>query len=145
VLILRASPPPHWQTPLFIKSCSRIAQILLFLPPVLMVHLQWSFPPLEEMISTMDLDSDYYLSRCKDINGLWEWLKGHFWVLTFVGGDSFHATVPLFYNKGVVSWCGGGDTLRGFLEEGPANTRVGSPSSSSQILRKFYGMRTSLD
>jgi hypothetical protein len=27
--VVRASPPPHHQTPLFIKSCTRIAQILL--------------------------------------------------------------------------------------------------------------------
>jgi hypothetical protein len=27
--VLRASPPPYRQTPLFIKSCSRIAHILL--------------------------------------------------------------------------------------------------------------------
>jgi hypothetical protein len=35
----------------------------------------------------MDLDSDYYLSRCKDVNGLWL-CKGNF--ITFVGGDSDH-------------------------------------------------------
>jgi hypothetical protein len=40
----------------------------------------------------MDLDSDYYSSRCKDINGLWL-LKANF--MTFVGGDSDHYT--LFY------------------------------------------------
>jgi hypothetical protein len=32
----------------------------------------------------MDLDNDYFSSRCKDINGL----KGTF--MTFVGGDSDH-------------------------------------------------------
>ncbi len=55
VLILRASPPLHWQTehPLFIKSCSKIAQMLLLSP----VHLQWSFSPLYKLFSTMDLDS----------------------------------------------------------------------------------------
>jgi hypothetical protein len=44
----------------------------------------------------MVLDSDYYLSKCKDINGLWVF-KGTFilWVLKgtsmmFVGGDSDH-------------------------------------------------------
>jgi len=42
-----------------------------------------------------------------------------------VGGNSDHATVPLFYNKGVVSWCGGGDALRDFLQEGPANNNKG--------------------
>jgi len=35
----------------------------------------------------MDLDSDYYSSRCKDINDLWLF-KGTF--MTFVGGDSDH-------------------------------------------------------
>jgi len=35
----------------------------------------------------MDLDSDYYWSRCKDINGLWVF-KGTF--MTFVGEDSDH-------------------------------------------------------
>jgi len=35
----------------------------------------------------MDLDSDYYSSRCKDVNGLWL-IKGAF--ITFVGGDSDH-------------------------------------------------------
>jgi hypothetical protein len=35
----------------------------------------------------MDLDSDYYLSRCKDVNGLWLF-KGDF--MKFVGGDSDH-------------------------------------------------------
>jgi len=33
----------------------------------------------------MDLDSDYYLSICKDINGLWVF-KGAF--KTFLGGES---------------------------------------------------------
>jgi hypothetical protein len=33
----------------------------------------------------MDLDSDYYSSRCKDINGLFECLKGTF--MTFVGWE----------------------------------------------------------
>jgi hypothetical protein len=35
----------------------------------------------------MDLDSDYYSSRCKDVNGL-SLIKGTF--ITFVGGDSDH-------------------------------------------------------
>jgi hypothetical protein len=35
----------------------------------------------------MDLDSHYYSSRCKNINGLWVF-KGSF--MTFVGGDSDH-------------------------------------------------------
>jgi hypothetical protein len=35
----------------------------------------------------MDLDSDYYSSTCKYINGLWVF-KGAF--MTFVGGDSDH-------------------------------------------------------
>jgi hypothetical protein len=35
----------------------------------------------------MDLDSDYYSSRCKDINGLWV-LKGAF--MTFVVEDGDH-------------------------------------------------------
>jgi hypothetical protein len=35
----------------------------------------------------MDLNSDYYLSRCKDVNGLWVF-KGTF--MMFVGGDSNH-------------------------------------------------------
>jgi len=35
----------------------------------------------------MDLDSDYYLSRCKHINGVWVF-KGTF--IMFVGGDSDH-------------------------------------------------------
>jgi hypothetical protein len=38
----------------------------------------------------MDLDSDYYWSRCRDINGLWVF-KGTF--MTFVGGDSDHWTL----------------------------------------------------
>jgi hypothetical protein len=42
----------------------------------------------------MDLDSNYYSSRCKDINGL-PVFKGTF--MTFVGGDSDHSTV--FYAK----------------------------------------------
>jgi hypothetical protein len=40
----------------------------------------------------MDLDSDYYSSRCKDINDFGPF-KGTF--MTFVGGDSDHWT--LFY------------------------------------------------
>jgi hypothetical protein len=35
----------------------------------------------------MDLDSDNYLSRCKDINGLWVF-KGTF--MAFVGGENDH-------------------------------------------------------
>jgi len=35
----------------------------------------------------MDLDSDYYSSICKAINGLWQF-KGIF--MTYVGGDSDH-------------------------------------------------------
>jgi hypothetical protein len=35
----------------------------------------------------MDLDSDYYSSGCKDINGLWLF-KGPF--MTFAGGESDH-------------------------------------------------------
>jgi len=35
----------------------------------------------------MDLDSDYYSSRCKDINDLWLF-KTTF--MTVVGGDSDH-------------------------------------------------------
>ncbi len=42
----------------------------------------------QKLFSTMDLDSDYYSSRCKDINGLWVF-KGTF-IMTFVGGDSDH-------------------------------------------------------
>jgi hypothetical protein len=33
----------------------------------------------------MELDNDYYSSKCKDINGLWVF-KGIF--MTFVGGDN---------------------------------------------------------
>jgi hypothetical protein len=44
----------------------------------------------------MDLDSDYYFSRCKDINGLWLF-KGTF--MTFVGGDSDHQTLLYFTIK----------------------------------------------
>ncbi len=40
----------------------------------------------------MDLDNDYYSSRCKDINGLCLF-EGT--CMTFVGGDSHHHT--LFY------------------------------------------------
>jgi hypothetical protein len=35
----------------------------------------------------MDLDNDYYSSRCKDINGILMF-KGT--LLTFVGGDNDH-------------------------------------------------------
>ncbi len=42
----------------------------------------------------MDLDIEYYSSRCNDINGLWVF-KGTF--MTFVGGDSDHQTV--FHSK----------------------------------------------
>jgi hypothetical protein len=45
------------------------------------------FNPFKSFFSTMDLDSDYYLSRCKDINGLWVF-KGT--SMTFVGGESDH-------------------------------------------------------
>jgi hypothetical protein len=42
----------------------------------------------------MDLNSDYYSSRCKDINGL-SVFKGT--LMMFVGGDSDHSTV--FYSN----------------------------------------------
>jgi hypothetical protein len=44
--------------------------------------------------STMDLDSDYYSSKCKDINGLWVFKRT---VMTFVGGESDYWTI--FYSK----------------------------------------------
>ncbi len=61
--------PPHWQTPLFIKSCRRIGQILL-LSSNDGSFCSGHFNPFKGSFSTMDLDSDYYSSRCKDINGL---------------------------------------------------------------------------
>jgi hypothetical protein len=67
--VLRASPPPHWQTALFIKSFSRIAHILL-LPGVHGLFCSGHFNPFKKLFTTMDLDSDYYSSRCKDINGV---------------------------------------------------------------------------
>jgi hypothetical protein len=42
----------------------------------------------------MDLDGDYYSSRCKDINDLSPF-KGTF--MTFAGVDSHHKTI--FYSK----------------------------------------------
>jgi len=49
------------------------------------VHVQRSF--LTPLKGSMDVDGDYYWSRCKDINGLWAF-KGTF--MTFVGRDSDH-------------------------------------------------------
>jgi hypothetical protein len=49
----------------------------------------------------MDLDSAYYSSRCKDINGLWEF-KGTF--MTLVGGDSDHYTLFYFNIKELLSF-----------------------------------------
>jgi hypothetical protein len=60
----RASPHHTGKTPIFIKSWSRIVQILLN-GPLCSAHLN---PFLKKLFSTMDLDSDYYWS--KDINGL---------------------------------------------------------------------------
>ncbi len=58
---------PHQQTPIYIKSCSRIAKIMLLSG---MDGPFWSghFNPFTSFFSTMDLDSDYYSSRCEDIN-----------------------------------------------------------------------------
>jgi hypothetical protein len=54
--------------------------------------------------STVDLKSDYYSSRCKDISDL-QVFKRTF--MTFVGGgDGDPATGILFYNNGVVCRCG---------------------------------------
>jgi hypothetical protein len=55
----------------------------------------------------MDLDSDYYSSRCKDINGL-SVFKGT--LMMFVGGESDHSTVfysniKEFYSFGVDMLC----------------------------------------
>jgi hypothetical protein len=69
--VVRASPPPHRQTPLFIKSCSRIAQILLHSGGIDGSFCSGHFNPFKSFFSTMYLESDYYSSRCKDINGLW--------------------------------------------------------------------------
>jgi hypothetical protein len=83
---VRASTPSHWQTPLFIKSCSRIGSANHTALRYWWSTLQWSFNPLEA-IFTVDLDSDYYSSRWKDINSFWVFI-GTF--TTFVGGDSDH-------------------------------------------------------
>ncbi len=88
----------HRQTPFFIKSCSKIAQFLLLSDDMIAQFLLLSddingpfcsghFNPFKSFFSTMDLDSHYYSSRCKNINGLWVF-KGSF--MTFVGGDSDH-------------------------------------------------------
>jgi hypothetical protein len=68
---------PHWQTPLFIKSCSKIVQILL-LSDINGPFYSGHFP------LKADLDNDYYLFRCKDINGLWIFKRTF---MTFLGGD----------------------------------------------------------
>jgi hypothetical protein len=52
----------------------------------------------------MDLDSDYYSSRCKDINGLWVF-QGTF--MTFVGGDSDHYTLFYFNIRSCLQFWGG--------------------------------------
>jgi len=54
------------------------------------VHfLHWSvLSPFNSFSSTMDLDGDYYSSRCKDINGL-SVCKGTF-MMFLLGGQSDH-------------------------------------------------------
>jgi hypothetical protein len=59
--------PTPANTP-FIKSCSGIAWILL--RSCINVHFAVVILTPLNFFATVDLDSDYYSSRCKDINGL---------------------------------------------------------------------------
>jgi hypothetical protein len=76
---------PHRQTPHFIKSCKKIVQIMLL--SSIMVHFALVILTPLKVFSAMDLEIDYYSSKCKDINGLWVF-KGTF--MTFGGGDNDH-------------------------------------------------------
>jgi hypothetical protein len=81
--------PPQRQTLLSIKPCSRIVQILL-LSDIDGSFCRGHFNSLKVLFSTMDSNSDYYSSRCKDINGFWVF-KGTF--MTLVSRDSNHEMV----------------------------------------------------
>jgi hypothetical protein len=61
----KACPPPHQQTPPFSLN---LATAGLQVSIDGWVILQWSIlTPFKGFSSTMDLDSDYYSSICKDI------------------------------------------------------------------------------
>jgi hypothetical protein len=89
--VLRASPVStlHWQEPLFIKVCSRIAQILL-ISSIDGPFCSGQFNPMKSFFLLWIWTS----SRCKDIKGL-SVFKGT--LMMFVRGDSDYWTV--FYSN----------------------------------------------
>jgi hypothetical protein len=71
--LIRASPPPiSANTPFHSILQQDSVKILLRCAPVLMVHFAVVIltPFKAFFFCSMDLDTDYYSSRCQDINGL---------------------------------------------------------------------------